>query len=619
MRNRYVLLADVPLIALAAAGAFTLRFDLRFFEYRPEYVAYILLALAVKPAMFYAFGLYQRFWRYASVNDLLAVTVATTTASIAMAAGVAGVLAVNPTFEFSRAVLFIDWLLTTAFAGGLRMSLRVFSEAQGRAKAGRTSSERKRVLIVGAGDAGVMVVRELERNPLLGLVPVGFIDDDPVKKGKHIQGVTVFGDVRSLVKVARSQAVDEVLIAMPTAPGTVLRAVAESCRQAGLVSRTIPGVFELLGGQVSVSRLRQVDITDLLRRSAIPEPDGAGSYLTGRIVLITGGGGSIGSELCRQVAASRPASLILLGHGENSLFDAQGALRDAFPTLDLRVVVADVRDRARIATLFKRLRPKVVFHAAAHKHVPLMEDNPEEAISNNVVGTRNVVDAALAEGIERFVMISTDKAVSPTNLMGASKRVAEAIVRDAAVRHGRAFVVVRFGNVLGSRGSVVPIFKRQIENGGPVTVTHPDMRRFFMTIPEAVHLVMQAGGIGRGADLFVLNMGAPVRIVDLAKDMITLSGFKVEDIPIVFTRIRPGEKLEEALWEESAIVEATECPSVLRVRERESQPTGQIDAMIEHLVKAASTGDRLGIQAEFARWVPSYVPAPEIPWISTLP
>jgi len=616
MRNRYILFGDLPLIALAAAGAFSLRFDLRFFEYRPEYMAFILLALVLKPAIFYGFGLYQRLWRYASVNDLLVVTVAATTASIAMAAAVAVVLALDPAFQFSRAVLFIDWLLTMVCAGGLRMSIRIISEAQGRAKAARAPRELKRVLIVGAGEAGVMVVRELSRNPLLGLIPIGFIDDDPIKQGKHIQGVTVFGDIGSLVDVARAQAADEVLIAMPTAPGTVLRAVAESCRQAGLVSRTIPGVFELLGGRVSISRLRQVDITDLLRRAAISDRDGAGSYLTDRIVLVTGAGGSIGSELCRQVAASRPSRLVLLGHGENSLFDIQGALRETFPTLDLRVVVADIRDRARLMAVFKRLHPNVVFHAAAHKHVPLMEDNPEEAISNNVVGTQNIVDSALSVGVERFVMISTDKAVAPTNLMGASKRVAEAIVRDAAVRHRAAFVVVRFGNVLGSRGSVVPVFKRQIESGGPVTVTHPEMRRFFMTIPEAVHLVMQAGGIGRGADLFVLNMGAPVRIVDLAKDMITLSGFKSEEIPIVFTRVRQGEKLEEALWEEAAVIEATECPSVLRVRESES--TGQIETMVESLVRAASTGDRLTIQAELARWIPSYVPSQDVPWSSTL-
>jgi FlaA1/EpsC-like NDP-sugar epimerase len=441
------------------------------------------------------------------------------------------------------------------------------------------------------------------------MIPVGFVDDDPAKLGKHIHGIAVLGDLKSLVTVARLTRVDEVLIAVPTASGTVLRALAESCREAALASRTIPGVFELLDGQVSVSRLRQIDISDLLRRAPIAGEVDTSSYVTGQSVLVTGAGGSIGFELCRQVAASRPSRLILLGHGENSLFDAQVHLRQAFPDLALDVAVADVRDRARLMMLFDRFRPRVVLHAAAHKHVPLMEDNPEEAISNNILGTRNIVDAALSVRVGRLVMISTDKAVSPSSLMGASKRIAESIVRTAAVRHGAAFMVVRFGNVLGSRGSVVPFFKRQIDQGGPVTVTHPDMRRFFMTIAEAVHLVLQAGGIGRGGELFVLDMGAPVRIVDLARDLITLSGFKPEDIAIEFTGIRAGEKLEEALWEEGARVEATACPNVLRVTEPEVCPERTVGVMIDSLVQAASTGDRMHVEAELTRWIATYVPA----------
>ena len=609
MRNRYILLGDVLLIALAAFGAFALRFDWRFYLERHEFLPYLALALAVKLPTFYLFGMYRRLWRYASVSDLVAIATAVLMSSMVVAVSVAVALWLRPALEVSRAVVFIDALLTLACVGALRLSVRVLAEARSKANAGAEQAGQRRVLIVGAGDAGVMVVRELQRNPQLGMVPVGFVDDDPVKLGKHIHGIAVLGDLKALVTVARVSNVDEVLIAMPTASGAVVRALAESCRGAALPSRTIPGVFELLDGQVSVSRLRQIDISDLLRRAPIVGEVDTSSYVTGQPVLVTGAGGSIGFELCRQVAASRPLRLILLGHGENSLFDAQIHLRQAFPDLALDVVIADVRDRSRLMMLFDRFRPRVVLHAAAHKHVPLMEDNPEEAISNNILGTRNIVDASLAVGVGRLVMISTDKAVSPSSLMGASKRVAESIVRTAAMREGAAFVVVRFGNVLGSRGSVVPFFKRQIEQGGPITVTHPEMRRFFMTIPEAVHLVLQAGGIGRGAELFVLDMGAPVRIVDLAQDLITLSGFKPEDIPIVFTGVRPGEKLEEALWEQGATVEPTVCPNVLRVTESELCPDRDVDVMVDSLVQAASTGDRLHVEAELARWISTYVPA----------
>lgn len=609
MRNRHILLGDAVLIALAAFGAFALRFEWRFYLERHEFLPYLALALTVKLPMFYLFGMYRRFWRYVSVSDSVMLATTVLMSSMVVAVCVAGALWLRPAWEMSRAVVFIDALLTLVCVGGLRLSVRVLAESRGKAKAGGEQARQRRVLIVGAGDAGVMVVRELHRNPHLGMIPVGFVDDDPAKLGKHIHGIAVLGDLKSLVTVARLTRVDEVLIAVPTASGTVLRALAESCREAALASRTIPGVFELLDGQVSVSRLRQIDISDLLRRAPIAGEVDTSSYVTGQSVLVTGAGGSIGFELCRQVAASRPSRLILLGHGENSLFDAQVHLRQAFPDLALDVVVADVRDRARLMMVFARFRPRVVLHAAAHKHVPLMEDNPEEAISNNILGTRNIVDASLAVRVGRLVMISTDKAVSPSSLMGASKRIAESIVRTAAVRHGAAFMVVRFGNVLGSRGSVVPFFKRQIDQGGPVTVTHPDMRRFFMTIAEAVHLVLQAGGIGRGGELFVLDMGAPVRIVDLARDLITLSGFKPEDIAIEFTGVRAGEKLEEALWEEGARVEATACPNVLRVTEPEVCPARTVDVMIDSLVQAASTGDRMHVEAELTRWIATYVPA----------
>jgi FlaA1/EpsC-like NDP-sugar epimerase len=369
------------------------------------------------------------------------------------------------------------------------------------------------------------LVRELQRSSQLNLQPVGFLDDDPAKQKQEIYGVPVIGVLTDLGRVLDAKRVDEVLIAIPSAPGRVVRLVADVCRLKGVPFRTMPGLYELIGGKVSVSRLRDVDITDLLRREPAQIDDRlVGASLSGKRVLVTGAGGSIGRELCRQVARWGPAELVLLGHGENSIFESLLDIQPDYPSTPLHPVIADVRDAARLQAVFEAHRPQVVFHAAAHKHVPLMEINVEEAIANNVTGTRVLVETAAASGVERLVLISTDKAVRPTSVYGATKRLAEMIVLDAAHRTGRAFTVVRFGNVLGSRGSIIPIFKRQIAAGGPVTVTHPEMRRFFMTIPEAVHLVLQAAAMGQGGEVFVLNMGEQVRIVDLAEDLIRLCG-----------------------------------------------------------------------------------------------
>ena len=467
----------------------------------------------------------------------------------------------------------------------------------------------RRALIVGAGAAGTMVAREMYQNPQLGLSPAGFLDDDSAKQRKRIMGVPVLGPTDAITRVVADRGIDEVVIAMPTAAGTVLRQIADTCREAGITSRTIPGVFELLDGIVSVNRLRQIEIADLLRRAQVTSTHDASQYLSGRTVLVTGAGGSIGYELCRQIGHANPRRLVLLGHGENSIFDAEVQLREMFPRVPVRSVIADIRERRRVESVFDKFRPSIVFHAAAHKHVPLMEANPEEAISNNIFGTANIVRGALACGTERLVVISTDKAVAPSSLMGASKRVAETIVRDAARRSGRAFLAVRFGNVLGSRGSVVPHFKRQIEAGGPITITHPEMTRFFMTIPEAVHLTLQAGGLGSGGELFVLNMGKPVRILDLAQDLIKLSGYEPGEIPITYTGIRPGEKLHEALWERDAVLHATSHPDILRVEEAE-HPI-DVPRVLSSLEEAAEAGSRLAVQAALAQWLETFVPAPE--------
>jgi FlaA1/EpsC-like NDP-sugar epimerase len=613
MRNRYLLAIDVPLIAFAAFAAFALRFDLLFLQNAgnaARFAWFAGAAVAIKPALFLAFGLYYRYWRYASIGDLLAIVL-----SVSAATAVLGVLLVTATLlhvveGFSRSVLLIDWLLTLCAVAATRLSIRVVGEAWRRGGLRRGEhGVMRRALIVGAGNAGTMVAREMYRNPQLGVSPVGFLDDDPSKRGKRIMGLPVLGSTGALARVAADRAVDEVVIAMPTAPGTTLRKIADRCREAGLASRTIPGVFELLDGVVSVSRLRQIEIADLLRRTQITSSRDTSLYLSGRTVLVTGAGGSIGFELCRQLAHGNPAKLVLLGHGENSIFDAEVQLRGLFPHLHVQSAIADIREARRLESIFEHHRPLVVFHAAAHKHVPLMEANPEEAVTNNVFGTANIVRAALAGGTERLVVISTDKAVAPSSVMGASKRVAEMIVRDAARRSGQAFMTVRFGNVLGSRGSVVPHFKRQIEEGGPITITHPEMTRFFMTIPEAVHLVLQAGGIGTGGELFVLNMGDPIRILDLAQDLITLSGYGLDEIPITYTGIRPGEKLHEALWERDAIVEPTTHPDILRVEE----PEHAIDLprLLAGLEAAAADGSRLGVQAAFAHWLTTFAPSPD--------
>ncbi len=608
MRNRYVLLADICLIPIVAMAAFALRFDLRFYTVHPEVATYVLAALLIKPVVFQFFGIYRRYWRYASVKDLMAVLLAAAASLVAMGVFVTYRLVADPAFEFSRAVLFIDGILTFLVAGGVRLTVRVVGDSRDRSRDSKRSSTGKRVLVVGAGNAGTMVVREMERNSHLGMKPVGFLDDERIKVGKQIYGVPVLGTTERLSAVVQDRRIDEVIIAMPTAAGSLLRSIAERCRQLGVMSRTMPGVFELLDGNVSVSRLRQIEVADLLRRAQVMPAVNASAYLNGRTVLVTGAGGSIGSELCRQVARARPSSLVLLGHGENSIFDVQVELRERHPELKVVPVIADIRDQGRLRHVFNRLRPSIVFHAAAHKHVPLMEENPEEAITNNIIGTHCVVEAAVEAAAERFVLISSDKAVSPSSIMGASKRVAEMLVREAARRTSRGFVVVRFGNVLGSRGSVVPHFKRQIERGGPVTLTHPDMKRFFMTIPEAVHLVLEAAGMGRGGELFVLKMGDAVRIVDLAEDLIKLSGLTLEEVPLVYTGVRAGEKLEEALWEKDAVVEGTSHPDVLSVIEADDGSGREIPALLKMFVAAAEQGDGLQIQAMLAERIATFAP-----------
>ena len=565
IRNRYVLVGDLAIILVSVMGSFALRLDVGDLPfYFPAMLMMCAVALLVKVPVYYYFGLYRRLWVYASTHELRLISAAVTAASV-LTSGVMLLLGyadlVLP--GMPRSALGIDWLLSLVLIGGSRFALRILAEQTAGTRGIRAG---RRALIVGAGDAGALVVRELQKTPQLNLAPIGFLDDDPAKQKQEIYGVPVIGRVADLADVLDNQRVDEVIIAIPTAPGRVVRLVNDICRLKGIPSRTMPGLFELIGGRVSVNRLREVNIDDLLRREpARIHEELIGAVLTGKRVLVTGAGGSIGRELCRQIARWNPAGLVILGHGENSIFESVLELKESYPGLVLEPVIADVRDSDRLHAIFGRHPLDVIFHAAAHKHVPLMQANVEEAVLNNVIGTRSLVEAAEAADVERLVLISTDKAVRPANVYGATKRLAEMIVLDAARTGRRAYSVVRFGNVLGSRGSVIPLFKRQIASGGPILITHPDMERYFMTIPEAVHLVLQAASLGQGGEAFVLNMGRQVRIMDLAEDLIRLSGLEPgRDVEISFTGVRPGEKLSEELWESHKTYEKTAHPDIFR-------------------------------------------------------
>jgi len=605
-RNRFVLIGDLALIIVSVLGSFALRLDVSELPfYFPAALMMCAVALLIKIPVYFYFGLYRRLWIYASTSELRLITVAVTAASV-LTSGVM-ILLISSKFiqpGMPRSALGIDWLLSLVLIGGSRFALRILAEQSSTPR--DALREAKRVLIIGAGDAGALVVRELQKSSQLNLIPIGFLDDDPAKQDHQIYGVSVIGKINKLSTIFETQQVDEVIIAIPSAPGNIIRLVNDACRQKGIASRTMPGIYELIGGKVSVNRLREVDITDLLRREPVRVNDEkVGLTLKGKRVLVTGAGGSIGSELCRQIARRNPAELVLLGHGENSIFDILLELESNYPSLKLIPIIADIRNAQRLDSVFATHQPQIVFHAAAHKHVPLMEANPVEAITNNVIGTRNLVQAALDHKVERFVVISTDKAVRPASIYGATKRLAEMIVLDAARRNQRAFTVVRFGNVLGSRGSIIPIFKNQIAYGGPITITHPDMTRFFMTIPEAVYLVLQASSMQDGGEVFVLNMGQPVRILDLAEDLIKLSGLEPNiDIEITFTGIRPGEKLAEELWDAGTPLVQTPHPDIFRLDQDASFLIPNLPEVIERLSTLSLSADRVAINKLLNELIP---------------
>ena len=501
----------------------------------------------------YKYKLYKKVWQYASINELTAICKAVTF-SVAITAMVQFIFFQ----EMALRTLAITWMIHILFIGGSRFSWRMYRD-----RYMKPQINKKNTLIIGAGAAGTMVARQLQQSYESDLTPIAFIDDDKAKQHLEVLNIPVFGGVEAIEQTVIEIEIEHIIIAIPSLNKSELNNIFQECSKTNAKTQILPRIEDIMSGKVSVNQFRDVQVEDLLGRDPV-ELDIAGieQYIKGKTVLVTGAGGSIGSEICRQIATFEPKELVLLGHGENSIYSIEIELRRTAPNLNIWTEIADIQDREKIFAIMEDHKPHVVFHAAAHKHVPLMERNPEEAVKNNIIGTKNVAESSCAAKVNTFVMVSTDKAVNPTSVMGATKRIAEMIVQHMGIISDTRFVAVRFGNVLGSRGSVIPLFKEQIQNGGPVTVTHPEMVRYFMTIPEASRLVLQAGALARGGEIFVLDMGEPVKIVDLAKNLIKLSGYSVKEIGIEYTGMRPGEKLFEELLGKDEVHEEQVYPKI---------------------------------------------------------
>lgn len=551
LKRQFVfLLCDAALVNLSLIVALLLRFDFHVpLNYLELFYSTFILITILNLVVFHLFGFYKKLWQYASIEELLSIIAAISLSTTAFY----GLRFFN--ILYPRSIYGIYWALALIFIGGIRFLIRVRQILIRRRKIGIC----KNLLIVGAGEAGVLVAKEIENNQdrLMSTI-VGFVDDDPAKKGQYIHNTPILGKREDIPELIKVKQVDEIIIAIPSASKRAVRDIVDICKELKVKLKILPGVFELINGKVSLKKLRDVEIQDLLKREPVDvNLMEIASYLQDKVVLVTGGGGSIGSELCRQILRYKPKELLILGHGENSIFQIYRELKRTME-IPLVPLIGSVQDEGRMEEIFALHKPEVVFHAAAHKHVALMEENPKEAIKNNVFGTRVVSDAASRYGVSHFVLVSTDKAVNPTSVMGATKRIAEMVMQTTARTSNTKFCAVRFGNVLGSRGSVVPIFREQIAAGGPVTVTHPDMVRYFMTIPEAVQLIIQAGAMGQEGEIFILDMGEPVKITDLAEDLIRLSGYEPgKDIEIKFTGMYPGEKLREEILTELEGVSST--------------------------------------------------------------
>ena len=556
MRRVCYVLIDIGIVILASVGALLVRFEFSM-DAVPKYYLEIIwemlpITLPVAIVIFTAFRLYSTLWYYAGATELLYLSAGCIVDTLFNTVLILYAYR-NIEYPMPRSWYFLYGALLLIMVFISRFSLRGFKTISSRRN---QTGKMKRVLIVGAGEAGNAIIKEIVNSRYVNMKIVGIVDDDKTKRGKFMHGIKVIGDRNDIIDIAESRRVDEIIIAMPSTSAQEMKQILDICKQTACELKRLPGMFQLVNGDVSISKLKDVDVNDLLGREPIKvDLDSIMGYVANKVVMVTGGGGSIGSELCRQVASHNPKQLVIVDIYENSTYDIQLELKRKYPDLNLVVLIASIRNTKRMDDIFRIYRPEIVYHAAAHKHVPLMEDSPNESVKNNVLGTWKVVQAADKYKVKRFVMISTDKAVNPTNIMGATKRICEMIIQTYNNRSETEYVAVRFGNVLGSNGSVIPLFKKQIEEGGPVTVTHPDIIRYFMTIPEAVSLVLQAGAYAKGGEIFVLDMGEPVKIVDLAKNLILLSGHKPdEDIQIVFTGLRPGEKLyEEMLMKEEGM------------------------------------------------------------------
>jgi FlaA1/EpsC-like NDP-sugar epimerase len=602
LKNRSAAFAhDLIMVPVAWLGAFWLRFNLDDIpaNHWDAALAALPLVIVAQGAVFWYFGLYRGVWRFASIPDLLRITKAI---GVGVLVAALAIFLATRMQDVPRSVFPLYAILLTLLLGGPRLLYRWHKDHQLYVTSG------KRALIVGAGEAGETLVRELLRDRGRGYQPVGFVDDDVEKKGREIHGVRVLGRVKNIPTLAQRMGIDLILIALPSATSREMRRIVGVCEQAGVPMRTLPALDDLVSGRSIVSALRDISIEDLLGREPVSLDWAAiEAGIRRKTVLVTGGGGSIGSELCRQIARFGPKRLVVFDQSEMNVYAIEMELRKKYPELPLAALLGDVCDPLAVAQAFHQWRPEVTFHAAAYKHVPILEHQVREAVRNNVLGTRNVARAATAHGCGTFVLISTDKAVNPTNVMGASKRVAEMYCQNAGRQQGATrFITVRFGNVLDSAGSVVPLFRKQISDGGPVTVTHPEVKRYFMTIPEACQLIMQASAIGQGGEVFVLDMGEPVRITYLAEQMIRLSGHAPgEDIEISFIGLRPGEKLFEELFHPDEALSQTTHDKIMLARSREMNAPA-FNAEISRLQRAAEENDVDTLKSALASLVPEF-------------
>jgi FlaA1/EpsC-like NDP-sugar epimerase len=590
-------ITDSALVAVGFAAAYLIRFDghvtsLYLHQLAVLAPAVVLLQLSAN----WTLGVYRRLWRYTGLTEVmeLGLSVLTVTTCFLVARAL-GWLSVDNN-HLSYGIIFVNAGISFLSLTGPRVLRRLMTEHNQRRH--WRQPVRKRALVVGAGEAGLMVLREMNLRSA-GVDIVGLIDDDPAKVRKRIGAITVFGTTTELPKFIENLFIDQVIIAMPSAPPSETRRIVEMCRLAEVETRILPALYELIDGKVSINQLREVSLEDLLGRDPVKlDTDSISGYIAGRSVLVTGAGGSIGSELCRQIMRFRPSRLILLGKGENSIFTIQQELTGKVDGVEVVAVIADVRENQRMKSVFEQFKPEVVFHAAAHKHVPLMESNVSEAVANNVFGTKNVAELSATFGVKTFVLVSSDKAVNPTSVMGATKRTAELVIQNLAQITDTKYVAVRFGNVLASRGSVIPLWKQQISKGGPITVTHPEATRYFMLIPEAVQLILQAGALGNGGEIFVLDMGNPVKILDLANDLIRFSGLSPGvDIDIEFVGLRPGEKLYEELLTKEEGLTKTVYEKIF-VGQPQNMDRQSLQNVIDRLKQGSSTGDDASLREE---------------------